>query len=203
METVDLAAVAATLAASGERNKASLRLSKEPRQKWWPNKHRDIEEIEKQFRSELRRLVTGLDPWPLYLWGNPGTGKTCAVLALCDHCHGSWFMTTDALTLEWNGIVCNGIDADDNHATPLGYRKRMQSVPLLVLDDCGTREKASPSAYEVFKAALDLREGKPLIVTSNHPLEMMAQLYDERIKDRFEAGTVIELAGKSRRQGGS
>src|SRR5262249_18706175 len=30
--------------------------------------------------------VEGREPWPLYLWGPTGTGKTSAALALLDHC---------------------------------------------------------------------------------------------------------------------
>lgn len=203
-QIVEFAKAKGNLPTSEKRSCVPLRLQMEPpadpKQRPWPHKSRNVAEIEPALREAIRGLVSGVRPWPLYLHGPTGTGKTCAALCLCDHCGGSWFMTTERLASEWVDVLCSRYDDGKRKVGAADYRKRITDRPLVVIDDCGAREKVSDTHYEVIKLVLDLREGKPLVVTSNHNLETIARLYDARIADRLTAGTVLELAGESRRR---
>lgn len=159
-----------------------------------------MEKIDRQLRGRLREVLAGNKPWPLVLWGSTGTGKSCVALCLCDHCPGSWFVTSETLGTEWADVLCGRLKIGDGRIWPSNYRKRIGRVRLMVVDDAGSRDKVSDTAYEAFKMVLDLREGKPLIVTSNHSPAVLKDIYDARIADRLMAGTVIELTGKSRRR---
>lgn len=151
-------------------------------------------------REVIRDLVSGKLPWPLYLFGPAGTGKTSVALCVCDHVDRSLFITVERLASEWVDCVCGRLDLGAGKIGPTQYRQMIVNRPLVCVDDIGVREKISDTHYEIVKLVLDLRETKPLIVTSNQPLEVIMKLYDDRIADRLSAGTVIELTGESRRR---
>jgi hypothetical protein len=52
---------------------------------------RDIRQIPSGVSAIIAELVEGLADWPFLLWGDVGTGKTCAGLVLCDVGLGSYF----------------------------------------------------------------------------------------------------------------
>ena len=56
----------------------------EPKRRIFPNTHRSIDRIDAGLRSTLRDLASGAKPWPLFLWGTAGGGKTLASLCLAD-----------------------------------------------------------------------------------------------------------------------
>ena len=70
-----------------------------------------------------------------------------------------------------------------------------------VLDDVGQRTKVSDCQYDAIKIALDRREGRPLLITTNLSLFDLATVYDERISSRLMGGTVIETSGDRRIEG--
>lgn len=140
----------------------------------------------------FRSLVEGIHPWPLYLYGPPGCGKTSAILALTDHVQHAVYMTA-ALLAERHLADITG------RGPKLNWDSLGRSCQLFVLDELGVREKVSDTAYEVTQKALDLREGMPLIVCSNLDLQRLAKVYDARIADRCAAGVQFELKGDSRR----
>lgn len=74
---------------------------------------------------------------------------------------------------------------------PMLYRQQ-GSAPLVVLDEIGTREKASDHHYECVKDLIDCREGIPLIVIGNMPLDNIAAIYDSRVVSRLACGTVFD-----------
>lgn len=167
-----------------------------------PRVRRVPEAILDALRGELRDLVTGKSPWPLYLHGKAGVGKTCAALCLLDYAGGEYHTVSglcDLLIraqqgrLEWSNVGVGGT------LWPEQVWDKIAKAPLLVLDELGTREKVSDAHYEVVKTAIDERHGKPFVVISNHSLETVAALYDERIFSRLSAGTVLLLEGKDRR----
>jgi hypothetical protein len=77
--------------------------------------------------------------------------------------------------------------------------KQPGGCPLVVLDELGTKDKVTDTAYEVVQDLLDRREGWPLVVISNHPPEVIGELYDSRIVSRCEAGTKVNYTGPDRR----
>ncbi|HET6576639.1 MAG TPA: hypothetical protein VFG68_23780 [Fimbriiglobus sp.] len=87
----------------------------------------------------------------------------------------------------------------------------LKSARIIVLDDVrlpSAREQAlGEDHYGVFKRVLDERIGRPLVVTTNicpwetasGEMTELVRLFDDRIADRAVSGTVVELAGDSRR----
>jgi hypothetical protein len=141
-------------------------------------------------------------PWPLFLCGLAGTGKTCAALCLLDYSGGEYHTVSGLCDLviraqqgrlEWFSGGYGG------KVWPEKLWESLANTPLLVLDELGTREKVSDQHYEVVKNCIDKRHGKPLVVISNLELDRVAAIYDDRISSRLVAGTVFEFTGKDRR----
>lgn len=143
--------------------------------------------------------------WPLYIYGKSGVGKTYA--AACA------YMMWPPFEVDHNGHReriyepiwedCQLFVADfsalraDRRAD--ATRRRVSGTRLLVLDEVGVRGFTDPQ-LTAFKELIDLRDGLPFIVTSNKsPAELMDVLKDQRIVDRFLAGTVLEYTGPSKR----
>lgn len=146
--------------------------------------------------------MTGKLPWPLFLHGPAGTGKTCTGLCLLDFAGGEFYTVAGLCStliqaqqgrLEWSHEGRGG------NLWPEQVWDRIAKAPLLVLDDLGGRDKVTDAHYETVKTAIDERHGKPFVVTSNLSLKKISALYDERIFSRLSAGTVLHLEGQDRR----
>lgn len=158
------------------------------------NLPREPRRVEPALMAVFRQLALGEAPWPLYLHGPVGTGKTLAALCLCDMAAYAQYWTTE--------MVCNGIMGKDDslyHRPPWEW----PVIPdLIVLDELGTREKTGDLGYIAVKEFMDWRErtGQNVaIYISNHPPETIVSLYDRRIQSRLMCGTVYELTGPDRR----
>ena len=175
---------------------------------------RELAAVPKAILETLERAEVGKTRWPLYIHGQPGNGKTCAALAISDHVERSEFFTFEQFTAKTNDVKFGRATfTAGGQMNPEGYREvtheinwtvqrwnqHLASAPLVLLDDVGTRDRSSEAAYEAFKGLLDSRDGKPLIVTSNHDVSVMATIFDPRVFDRLASGTVVELVGTSRR----
>ncbi len=185
----------------------AMPLQREPRLKFLPKKHREIAAVVETVKRTFRELVTGSREWPLFLWGAPGTGKTCASLALCDYLRSEQQQFTTIADLvarvmdSWK--TSDRFDWSDfggyrEVKLEYGNAKRSGSW-LVVLDELGTRANVTDTHYECVQRVLDMREGWPLILISNKDIRGIGELYDARIASRCEAGTVVELKGKDRR----
>jgi hypothetical protein len=181
---------------------AKLQLAKQAKPTCLPRVPRSIAEIEDGLRLKIRGLVAGELPWPLFLEGAVGTGKTCAALCLLDLAGGEYHTVSGLCNLiiqsqqgrlEWVH-ECRG-----GTIWPHQVWSKIASAPLAVLDEMGCREKASDAHYENVKNFIEERMWKPLIVISNLPLEQVAAIYDDRIYSRLASGTVVRLEGKDRR----
>jgi hypothetical protein len=166
-------------------------LSKRRHDEHWERLHIEREwlGVDHELRRLLWRLLSGCEPWPLYLHGPVGTGKTRAGLVVCDIMDNGRFWTVqdvmDAMSerrAPWNTA---------NHA-------RLTVLDELGLEECGDDPRGR-FEYGAVKAFLDWREERPAIYLSNHPLEVVGQLYDRRIASRLGAGTVHFLDGPDRR----
>jgi DNA replication protein DnaC len=140
----------------------------------------------------FRSLTTAKAPWPLYLFGPAGTGKTRACLALSDYVKGSRYLTVRE--------ACDAKMSDGDEA----WKGDWASNPtLVVLDELGVRLKVGDLEYSVVTEIFDCRErhGKGVaIYVSNLAPKDLAKLYDDRIASRVLSGTVFKLDGKDRRQ---
>jgi DNA replication protein DnaC len=187
-----------------------LPLQAKPRPVVLRSKPREIANVDPVLKDVLRNLVRGQAAWPLFLHGQPGTGKTCAALALLDHLW-EWqgqFATATELTSRVMVTFGSREPFDwrpfgpyrDEGCHPSGMPKNNQGSLLVVLDELGTREKVTDTHYETVQRVIDLREGGlPLILISNLTIVGIGRVYDARIASRCEAGTVVELGGSDRR----
>lgn len=148
---------------------------------------RQLDLVDPDLRKVFRALVTGQTPWPLFLHGPVGTGKTMAALCLCDHVDNSYYRTVSALA--------------DNRMAKGSDMEHVAKVRLAVLDEIGAREKVGDLIYEVVKEFADRRErhGRVAVYVSNLDAQELARLFDDRVADRLLCGTKHELGGKSRR----
>lgn len=147
-------------------------------------------EVDRSLRSTFNLLVAGQKPWPLYLYGLVGRGKTRAALCLCDALEGCRYWTVSdvmnamlARQAPWQ--VSWGWDHDGPN--------------LAILDELGMHAPRD-FEFDAVKEFLDWREDKPAICISNHPPGRMREAYDERVESRLVAGTIFELKGPDRRR---
>jgi DNA replication protein DnaC len=165
---------------------------------------RNVGEIATSLRATLRELITGSSPWPLYLFGPAGVGKTCAALCLLDYSGGAYW-TQDSLMDRIISVGAGRITvvmsqyAGSMVQSTEGFWRQQQREPLVVLDEIGCRDRVRDFAFNSVKTLIDVRENLPLIVVSNLDLAAIERLYDERIASRLGSGTVCELAGEDRR----
>ena len=153
-------------------------------------------------RKAIGEVVAGREPWPLFLFGGVGTGKTRAALCLYDSCR-SW--------REYYALpdLCNALIAASKRELwdpETGQWKTVAQIwaawrnaSLTVLDEIGARQTVSDFQYETTKIAIDAREGKPCVFISNLGPDQLATIYDDRIVSRIMAGTAIEMTGEDRR----
>lgn len=128
----------------------------------------------------------------LLLFGAVGTGKTFAAACIAN-----------ALLEQYYSVVTtslvNLIDGADE------IIRRMNDIDLLILDDLGA-ERSTDYGFERIYAVCDARYrcGKPVIYTSNLPLDTFKHVEDircERIYDRIlERCYPVEFRGVSRRK---
>ncbi len=168
-----------------------------------PELRRPLEDVPRSMKlvtpalvEVFRSLTTAKAPWPLYLWGPAGAGKTRACLALCDFVGGSRYFT-----------VQEACDAKMRQATSMpwdSYGVFSSEWPaLVVMDELGVRTKIGDLEYSVITEVWESRErhGKGVAVyVSNLSPQELADAYDDRIASRVLAGTVFKLDGEDRRQ---
>jgi len=199
-----------SLLGSGSSSRVRIHLRREPQAKYLPEKRREIATVDETVKNVFRELLRGEREWPLFIHGIPGTGKTCAALALSDYLHPEEVQYTTASDLasrymdswkaekkfDWSAF--GAYREIPNELAPRSPAKRIGSM-LVILDELGTRMNVSDTHYECVQKVLDMREGWPLIVISNKAVSGIAALYDARIASRCASGTVVELKGKDRR----
>lgn len=141
--------------------------------------------VQPELRRVFGKLAHAKCPWPLFLWGGVGHGKTEAVRAFCRRVYRSNYWTVDDI---------------------MGHRpwEKFWGTPpeLTVLDELGLprpSDGARDYDYDCVKNLLDWRRDRPAIYVSNRPLDEIDRLYDTRIKSRLGAGTVYELRDHDRR----
>lgn len=155
--------------------------------------------------------IEGVDPWlrkmisqglessfqTVTIQGNPGCGKTCAmalVYASFGLPNAQWYsgseLVDQILSLRFKGDV--GADAD--------FMRRIYSLDLLCVDDVGVGLESTVKR-EVFREVLDSRIRKKTVMTTNIPVDRMAEFMGPRLEDRIMGGWVIQFQRESRRVG--
>jgi DNA replication protein DnaC len=165
-----------------------------------PHKSRDLESVSQPVRKSIKACIEGRSEWPLFLFGPAGTGKTCAALCLADRVKSSRYWTEETLCQNVTDAMMGRLFNSAGYETFLkDVWHWVESAPLVVVDELGTRANVSEHRYSVIKSTLDLREGKPLVLISNVEPGELAAIYDDRIASRALCGTVVKAGGSDRR----
>lgn len=191
---------ASTITSPRRSGLVPLKLLDQPEVRHRPHLLRSLDRIDRDLRQVMRACLAGESPWPLFLHGPAGGGKTCAALCLLDCAGGLYYGVPElcqVLVDSQQGRLWN--EAETMHLYPLAFWRKIGEASLLVLDEIGARQLVSDHHYDAVKRCLDEREGKPAIYISNLNLASVAGLYDDRIASRLAAGSIVELAGADRR----
>lgn len=173
------------------------------RNKIHTGKVRKVEDVPHALWDCIEDLCEGRGKWPLFLHGGVGTGKSCAALCLVDRVADAQFWQMPELATYVQSIKQG---REEWYRSGLGgtwterqWWAHLAQIPLLVLDDVGLREVNSAFQTEILFLALEAREGKPMICTSNLNADGIENSYNDRIRSRMCSGTVYELRGRDRR----
>jgi DNA replication protein DnaC len=179
--------------------------------------------VSPEVRKVFRDLVTGVAPWPLYLFGPAGTGKTSAALVLLDHCgpihREDLEHDTPARLRNWlagyadvRALVGLKLDCDKQrlhwaNGAPASWDRLLAAAArfgLFVLDEIAVGGEQGDFRLDTLLEVVDQRAGdpvRPFVMTGNAKPAELAKLYDDRVADRVLAGTVLKVDGVSRRTG--
>lgn len=186
-----------------------------------PQVHRTLAAVDGKLRKLFRDLTASLKPWPLYLWGAAGTGKTSAGLALLDYCgRGPREWTFEQPVGDWlygyaeirslaglkikadRGMAAHDFGVPDGLSTWDKMLHNWRLLPLALLDEIGVGATAGDFKLDTLLEVLNARCNdpvKPLIVTGNLSPSDLPGMYDDRVASRVLAGTVYRLGGNDRR----
>jgi len=171
-------------------------------------------EIDASWSKVDRRVVQLLcnaairQAWPVVMTGAIGSGKTCAAALAYASWPGTakWFTAAEIVrliqTARREGSVrlpgCEQTVGEEGI-----WRVRIDQPSMLVIDDLGIRAPTE-SQYAILYELIDRRVSarRPLIATSNHSLEQIAEVYDRRIASRLSAGMEIDFQTADRRPSG-
>lgn len=168
----------------------SLRRLPKPKRQYRASVPREWSMVAKPLRRLFVDLAMGKKPWPLYLHGPVGHGKTRAALAFCDRTAYARYWSVDDL-----------MDVIISREPPWSGWSCLQTS-LAVLDELGLPRpgNAAEFDYSAVKQFADWRECRAVIYISNHNPAALMRLYDLRLQSRLIAGTVYELVDRDRRK---
>jgi DNA replication protein DnaC len=168
-----------------------------------PRRDRAVERVPPALWQLFRGLCDGQHKWPLFLHGPSGTGKSCAALCLVDRVPGAKFWHMPALDEQVRAIKQGAAEYYDlgrgGTWTMKNWWAYIGKLPLLVLDDVGLSEVSSDTQAETLFMALEAREGRPLVCTSNLNDNDIETTYNSRVRSRMCSGTIYNLMGPDRR----
>lgn len=159
--------------------------------------------VKPELQDAIREAVQAAK-WPLYLFGDQGRGKTCAMAALYRKVMPApqwvdlqrFVRTVQRARTSDDGKV---YDFSQYGSSELDlFRKFVMDTPLMLVDDVGIRSP-SDSVFEVVYELVNRRGKKPAIYTSNIAPDKLHTVYDGRVASRMLAGVAIHLTGKDRR----
>lgn len=183
----------------------------EPQQVYCPRKARAIEDIRwpgsngHHLCALFNKLVQGKASWPLFLWGRPGRGKTCAILCMVDRVQSAHYVRckehVNYITDATYGRIRD--DAGVKVSREVAWDRWIRA-PLAVVDDLGSSlvKGATPSEsyMNVIHELLEQRGTWPTAVVSNIHPGGIEEIFGEAIASRLTAGSVFELYGPDRRK---
>ncbi len=169
----------------------------------WPSKHRDRAKVDAHVRDAIKACFAGKSPWPLLLYGECGSGKSCAALCVLDFVGRGICVTVEEWVEMCDEARRGRLQYSSGYKRTLSeLRQKYKEAPVVVLDELGTR-KLPDRDYTNLHWAIDVREGKPLVCCCNENLDELAnKIYDDRIASRLRGGSVVLLEGDRRKDQG-
>ncbi len=142
----------------------------------------------------------------LYLWGNPGTGKTLlSVIILTElikhHAVNGRFIKISRDF--FNTLKSTFVEGSVSYGQSNRIEKELATVDVLIIDDFGV-QRDSPWEQETLYNLIDARyenEKFTIITSNNNPEQSLKELSGGRILSRLrEMCKVLELSGKDYRE---
>ena len=128
---------------------------------------------------------------PLFLYGDPGLGKTHLLYAITRE--------ITARHPDFNIIFVKGEDFMNEliealaNKTPVAFREKYRNADMLIVDDIQFIAGKASVQEEFFHTFDKLFEsGKQIVLSSDRPPKDMHQL-EERLKSRFESGFITDI----------
>jgi len=131
----------------------------------------------------LEALLAGETPWPGYVFGRTGSGKTCAGLLVFDAYEAVWLEARTLADRCW----------EDGHV----LWRQAARVPLVIVDEVGAG--TTDRDWLGLKRLADLRVNRPTLWISNLTPDALLEAFDERIYSRLCCGTVVGVVGPDQR----
>ena len=160
--------------------------------------------VDQGLKDILNQICRAALNWPLTLTGGVGTGKTCAMLCLCDGIPGSIYKTMDQF-IEDLAVAARGDLYDNDSGAKVSvprYWAEWHSAPFVVLDEIGARTNVSDHYCSTLLRAINERQGAPAAFISNLDIASIDSIIDARIASRLASGTVTDTGTVDRRIGG-
>lgn len=163
-----------------------------------PEQERDPKQLDPHVREVMLESWNGKNRWPLFLFGEAGSGKTCASLIMLDNARSN----THYNLSDWSDHLRMAKSGD---LYEFGYIKSLKEVrkswwlpQICVIDEIGERKESSDHMTESLKRAIDWRKNYPLILISNRHPSQLASIYGDPIVSRISEGTLLEFSGDRR-----
>jgi DNA replication protein DnaC len=144
----------------------------------------------------VESIVNG--PWPVYLCGDAGRGKTFIAASAYVACPANHVLWIDFQ--RWSKEIMKARQGLGEIREAWELRK-VEESRLVCIDDCGLKSDSEAQSGLLLEV-LNLRQGKPTIVTCNHEPIALPRVFDSRVTSRLLSGSIIKLVGPDRRMQG-
>lgn len=146
--------------------------------------------------------------WPLVIAGDVGAGKSCLAALLLSlvpdrsarmlDCSTLLGHVMEARTSPSGATSMPLLDGGSVDRTESQILRWIDQMSLLVLDDVGVRALTEPQS-EALLRIVNLRHGKPLIVTTNCTALQLPDMVGHRINSRLREGAGFRIESPDRR----
>jgi DNA replication protein DnaC len=162
-----------------------------------------IENLPEALQVQIKELP---DDTGLLLWGAPGVGKTYAMAALMRKFLQEGF---NCKRIIWEELCLQLRDTykPNSKTTEFDIIRSLFEIDKLFIEDLGTTvsndKHESDFSLRTFLTILDkrLEHCKATFITTNKPVEQLAESFDMRIASRLQLACVIRrLAGQDKRR---